>query len=360
MEKWRPGSFTKNFSWGPLSHGLKQLYDAIRVGFELTPKPVSRDDFRRRIAHLGRPDFIPMNFFLFNEVINGKSFIAVDELVFQAITFRHSTQFDKLALFAFHFSHVGYWQGAAHYQSEPALWARRYIQERVGRQYNWTVNSVSADDIENFISADQRYTAATSRKLSTNLNYLLRAGKLSEFARGKPERWWLSSLFLALDRTHPQIPSPSDPLAQADLRRTLEENEFWDLSGKRSLEKEIAAGYFLTLYEACGGRNRFSVNQTVERQRSLMPEHLSNNQPQLEGIGVLHPSNPTARNAIPEVAMVLAKYLAGFEVFDLDEDHFDVSNFVRQRTDAALQELRARGVDPTLSGDEATRLLRGE
>ena len=360
MEEWRPGSFTKNYSWGPLSRGLKQLYDAIRVGFDLTPQRVSRNEFRRRIAGLDRPDFIPMNFFLFNEVVDGESFIAVDELVFQALTFRHSGQFDKLALFAFHFSHVGNWRGAAPYQREPALWARRYVQERVGRRYDWTVNNVSADDIEEFVSSDSRYHAVTSRKLSTNLNYLLKAGKLSDFARGKPERWWLSALFLALDRTHPTIPNPSDPLAQADLRRTLEENEFWDLSGKRSLEKEIAAGYFLTLYEACGGRNRFSIDKTVERQRSLAPEHLSNKHPELEGIGVLHPSNPTARNAIPEVAMVLAKYLAGFEIFDLDDDNFDVSNFVRQRTDAAIQELRARGVNPSLSGDEATKLLRGE
>lgn len=360
MEEWRPGSFTKNYSWGPPSAGLKQLYDAIRVGFDYSPVPVLRSEFRRRIRRLGRPDFIPMNFFLFNEIIEGESFIIVDELVFQALTFRHGSQFDKLAMFAFSLSRVGKWAGAAPYQSEPALWAKRYIEERLSRQMNWDTKLVNATDIQQFVSSDPRYKAETSRKLATNLNYLFNVGKLSDFSRTKPERWWLSAIFLTLDRTYPAIPNADDPLTQPDLRRTLEEQLFWQISGKRSLEKEIASGYFLSLYSACGGLNRFSIDKTVEREEALVPGHVSNKPSELEGVGVLHPSNPTARNAIPEVAKVLAKYVAGFEVFDLDEDKFDVSNFVRQRTQAALQELRQKGISPTLSGDEAIKLLRGE
>src|SRR3954465_5927488 len=99
MAEWRPGSFTKNYSWGPLSDGLRRLYESIRVGFDGILEPVARTEFRRRIAPLGRPDYIPLNFFLFNEVRNGVSYVAVDELVFQALTFRHGSQFDKLALF---------------------------------------------------------------------------------------------------------------------------------------------------------------------------------------------------------------------------------------------------------------------
>ncbi len=32
-EDWKPGSFTKNFTWGPVGDGLLRLHESIRLGF---------------------------------------------------------------------------------------------------------------------------------------------------------------------------------------------------------------------------------------------------------------------------------------------------------------------------------------
>ncbi|HEY6630104.1 MAG TPA: hypothetical protein VIZ90_01500, partial [Rhizobiaceae bacterium] len=135
--EWRPGSFTKNFSWGERSLGLRHLHEAIRVGFANEIKDTSRNVFRQRLESLRRPDFIPINFFLFNKVIQGLDTIVVDELVYQALTFPHSSRFDKLAIFAFNFSMAGSWKGSKPYQSRPALWAHHYISDRFGPVHRW-------------------------------------------------------------------------------------------------------------------------------------------------------------------------------------------------------------------------------
>ena len=64
-EEWRPGSFTKNFSWGT-EKGFAQLYESIRIGFDLKLEDVPREVFRERLEHVNRPVYIPINFFLFN------------------------------------------------------------------------------------------------------------------------------------------------------------------------------------------------------------------------------------------------------------------------------------------------------
>src|SRR3546814_18064497 len=100
--------------------------------------------------------YIPLNFFLFNRIKAGIDFVVVDELVFQAVSFRHSAAFDKLALFAFNLSRVGRWKKAAPYQDRPALWAFHYLSERVARDFGWNTRQISADDIERFFSSDER------------------------------------------------------------------------------------------------------------------------------------------------------------------------------------------------------------
>lgn len=150
-EDWRPGSFTKNFSWGNSKEGLRQLYEIIRIGFADKMQDVSRPLFRERVAHTNRPDYIAINFFLFNKVIGGEDYIIADELVFQALNFAHSAEFDKLGLFAFNFSLVGKWKGAASFQARPALWAQHYITDRVAGEFNWDTRRVSADDIQAFV-----------------------------------------------------------------------------------------------------------------------------------------------------------------------------------------------------------------
>ena len=129
-EEWRPGSFTKNFSWGS-GQGLRELYDVIRIGFDEKLQDVRRDTFRSRVAKSGRPDYIPINFFLLNSIVDGEDYLLVDELVFQALSFEHSARFDHLALFSFVLSMVGRWKGARPYQEHPALWAKHYVSEPI-------------------------------------------------------------------------------------------------------------------------------------------------------------------------------------------------------------------------------------
>ena len=77
---WKPGSFTKNFSWGRET-GLAQLYDSIRIGFAGELKDVPRDTYRERVRRRRQPEYIPVNFFLFNRRGEPDT-IVVDELVF--------------------------------------------------------------------------------------------------------------------------------------------------------------------------------------------------------------------------------------------------------------------------------------
>jgi hypothetical protein len=126
-DDWKPGSFTKNFSWGPLTDGLLRLHESIRLGFNGQMADVPREVFRERVKAYERPDFIPMNFFLFNRRVAGIDYIVADELVFQALNFPHSPRFDKLALFTFNFP----MRGNSHV---PVL-------RSVGRHYGRTIMS---------------------------------------------------------------------------------------------------------------------------------------------------------------------------------------------------------------------------
>jgi hypothetical protein len=361
-EEWHPGSFTKNFSWGPESQGLKELHTVIRAGFDDQLTDVPRAEFRRRVKAIKRPDYIPLNFFLYNESKHGVDYVVVDELVFQALSFRHSAHFDRLAVFAFNLSRVGRWRGSLPYQQRPALWAFHYVADRVGPIFGWDSAKITANDIEKFVGSDSRYTGKTTRKLSTNLNYLYRVGRLSEYKSGRPERWWLSSLFLALDR----MVRPEQLIVGADIGALVSDqlmrSGFWHISGRRSMAKDVASIYFQTLYAACGGRARFSSEAVLERQNELLPQMRPNNPDIPEGaIGVFHVTNPAARSAIPRVCEILARYIAGFETFDAENlDDFDVESFVRERTQQALQELRTAGIRPSIGSDALTRLMRGE
>src|SRR3546814_1844633 len=72
---------------------------------------------------------------------------------------------------------------------------------------------------------------------------------------------------------------------------------------------------YTSRFIAGGGLSRCSDEAARERQKVLLPEivNFANNP---EPIGVVHPSNPSARNGIPRACAVLAHYLAGFDYFD--------------------------------------------
>lgn len=359
-ETWHPGSFTKNFSWGPVTRGLKELYTIIRAGFanELTDTP--RKVFRERVAELGRPDYIALNFFLLNERRFGTDFVVVDELVFQALTQKHSANFDKLALFAFILSRVGAWKNALPYQTRPALWAYHYVADRVAADFNWNTSQVTTNDIETFIANDNRYTGKTSRKLATNLAYLFKVGRLSGFESRKPDRWWLGALFLALDRMVDPTAIDNDGQSTAQLTRALAQSGFSMISGKRSIAKDVAASYFIPLYRTCGGRTRFSTESTQARQANLIPHPPTNYIPEPVGlIDVFHNVDARARKSLPKACFVLARYVAGFEVIeDTDMSDFDIEKYIERTTREAIQEIKSSGITPSISADDLIRLMR--
>ena len=70
QEDWKPGSFTKNFSWGNPADGLKRLHEMIQIGFDGKVENVERSVFRERVKLIKRPDYIALNFFLYNSIEN--------------------------------------------------------------------------------------------------------------------------------------------------------------------------------------------------------------------------------------------------------------------------------------------------
>jgi len=356
-QPWRPGSFTKNFSWGRGQAGLRELHEVIRLGFNETLEDVPRSLFRERIQATNRPDYIPINFFLFNRKFGSEDFICVDELVFQALNFSHGANFDHLALIAFLLSHAGIWSGAQPSQRYPAPWANLYVQNRVANA-NWDASLVSANDIERFVNNDPRYEAKTSRKLATNLNYLFQQGHLSDFSDTRLTRWWVDSAFLALDRVIEDKRIDRDDLSAYTHAELLEDSSFLSVSGPVTLEKELALKHLFRLYNACGGRNRF-FDEKVHKKIAQLPDDLPRELPNSpEPKGAVHPSNPRILKAVPASCITLARY-AGFEVLSHEDlQEFDSHIFIRGNTRAALAILSGKGIKPTTSSEELMRITR--
>ena len=356
IEIWRPGSFTKNFSWGPLERGLSQLHEEIRLGFQAENEDVPRTLFRQRISVAGRPDYIPVNFFLFNRQSDKVDLIVYDELVFQAQNFRHSSDFDRLALFAFILSCVGVWKNSQPRQDRPALWANAYIRERVAGPLRWGTEAISADDIEQFVKSDPRYAAKTSRKLATNLNYLYKVGKLNDYNSTRIKRWWVNALFLALDRLILDRERRGWGTAPDQFSALLASSGFMNLTGPRSLEKELAVKHLVKLYELCGGLKRFSAEAVLELTRVQL--HQIQNYIETRPGAAIHQTNPNIFKTIPGVCAMLVRE-AGFDFIGSDElEHFDVEQFVREKTASALANLRDRGIKPTMTAAELIKLTR--
>jgi hypothetical protein len=359
LDEWRPGSFTKNFSWGT-GQGLRELHEIIRIGFDGQLTDVPRQTFRDRVARSGRPDFIPINFFLFNKIKANVDFLIVDELVFQAINFEHSKRFDHLALYAFILSMVGNWRGAEDYQERPAMWAFHYIADRIGVQANWDTRAVSADDIQEFVDSDKRYVAKTSRKLATNLNFLLHTGGLSEMVSRRVERWWVDAIFLTLDRLIETRRIHQQQVSSDRLEAYLTASRFSDISGRRSTEKDLALHHVVRLFQACGERLRFDDDNVKELTKVVYNEielWLSNSQ---EPMAALHPTNLRVVKTIPRACAMLAQR-AGFAVLDLDTlAESSLPELVRDNLQKALANLKQRGITPTMTAAALMKLMREE
>ena len=357
--EWRPGSFTKNFSWGT-AQGLRELHEIIRAGFDGKLTDVPRHVFRDRVARSGRPDFIPINFFLFNKIKAGADFLIVDELVFQALNFDHSDRFDHLALYAFILSMVGNWHGAEIYQERPAMWAFHYIADRIGTNANWETKVISADDIQKFVENDERYVAKTSRKLATNLNFLFRIGGIDEMISPHVQRWWVDAIFLTLDRVIETRHIHGQEVDSGKLEAYLAASRFSDISGRRSTEKDLALHHVVRLFQACGERLRFDDDNIKELTQTIfddIQQWLSNSQ---EPMAALHPTNLRIVKTIPRACAMLAQR-AGFAVLDLDTlAETSLPELVRDNLQKALAGLKGRGITPTMTAAALMKLMREE
>ena len=353
QETWHPGSFTKNFGWGSERDGLSALHHAIRVGFGSDRRDVARSVFRERIERAGINFFIPANFFLYNVNANGsgeaEDRIAFDELVFQAMAFEHSLDFDRLALLAFNLSLVGSWHGSKTWQRRPALWSNRYIVERLWHAHRWDVSKVDADDIQAFLESDARYRGRTTRKHSTNLAYLYRLGGLRDVVSSRIERWWMNAAFLAADRFS------RDGIARRvtlpSLHEAFAEFAFLDLTGGPTVEKRYALGRALKVFVSVGGADRFAASE-----RALATGRTNDPRP----FGIVDKKLPRAPKALPPGVD------AGFDVLDASFSHldydalerFEPDAFVRDASLRALSRLRTLQIAPTMTSDEITALTR--
>lgn len=357
-EVWKPGSFTKNFSWGKPEAGLSELHTVIRIGFNDQLEDVPRALFRERISRTGRPDYIPINFFLFNRIEDGESYLCADELVFQAVSWAPGEVFDRIALFAFLFSFAGKWKGARSEQRRPAMWANAYIREHVATILGWNTSKVSADDIQRFVDDDPRYEAQRSRKLATNLNFLLKIGHIQDFANPKVTRWWVDCLFLALDRLLEDAKLEKKRPSTSSYPTLLERSGFYELTGGSNMEKKLSIKHLIRLYVALDGRNRLSDTEMIERTAELLPDTPITMPNDPRPRGAIHLTNPRILKSIPPVCSNLAR-AAGFEVISPDEaEHLDASEFVSQRTEAALAVLNEKGIRPNMSLEELLKVTR--
>jgi hypothetical protein len=111
---------------------------------------------------------------------------------------------------------------------------------------------VNADDIDVFLRESASYKGQQSRrKAATNLAYLYRAAHLNELKDPRIDRWWVDSLFLALDRVIDDRKLDGKPTADGQLSHLLRQSGFFELTGPRSLERELGTEHLIRLYIAC-------------------------------------------------------------------------------------------------------------
>ena len=359
-KQWRPGSFTKNFSWGGLDSGLARLHEAIRQGFDGQLEDVPRDMCIARMKAKGFIWHIPANFFLLNIIKGNQSYFVVDELVYQALAFEYSSHFDHLALTTFNNSYVGTWIGAEPWQKYPAPWAYRYITDQIATNDQWNTSAISATEIEKFIKNDDRYLALSAKKISTNLNYMYRVGRIKEMASLDITRGWVNSLFLILDRAIAERGEQDQDVPINRLLQYVAQSSFLQIAGARNKNKELAVQPIVSLYSACGGLKRWSPEAVRERQNLRLPEigwFANSDNP----FFAIYPEDPNIIKSVPRACAMLARNLAGFEEIDAEDlINWNVLEYIRRKTRAALQGLKDRDIKPTMTADELLKITRGK
>jgi hypothetical protein len=95
---------------------------------------------------------------------------------------------------------------------------------------------------------------------------------LHEFANARVDRWWADAVFLALDRLIEDRALDGRATPAAQYAGLLSEAGFHAIAGRPSLEKDLAAAHLIRLYEACGGRDRFSDERVTEKTARELPD----------------------------------------------------------------------------------------
>jgi hypothetical protein len=259
-----PGSFTKNFGWGK-DKGFKKLHDAVRLGFKNKPMPVSRQEWRKD-SKLSSDDFlIASNFFLCNLIRANQNYVAVDELVYQALTQPHSSAFDRLALFALNLSLVGRRIGSTNGVEFPIKWANEFVRERLWVSGRWTRDALEEIAMDGFLQDRIDGEREGIKKCRTNYRRLY---ELTNFlpAQNKQintdvDMWGPQALFLAWDRRTlcSGIASSRDELVQNSLL-----NEDFKLFGLTKPEFDLLLKPAAKHYQDLGGLGRFEDAFTQE------------------------------------------------------------------------------------------------
>lgn len=260
LPKHKPGSFTKNFAWG--GKGFKNLYDAIRLGYRSTLKAVPRDIWRKQSGiDDSSLDLIPINFFLHN--FQGK--MAVDELVFQAIRRPHTSDFDRLALFAFHLNRVGTppYKGP----SRPALWANEFVRQVLWRDGAWQTAALAQERLDRFLAANLIGQGQVRVKSRNNYRHFFELAGYLPTAAGTintgADSWMASALFLAWDR----YSLDTGHTRESELLAVVRNEQLYKLLGASEATVQSNARSLVKAYLAAGGLLRFEKTSKVSTSK---------------------------------------------------------------------------------------------
>jgi hypothetical protein len=260
MGLYQPGSFTKNFGWDRAGPGLSKLYRSIQRGFSGELRRVERGDFRQK-SQVRDSDrqLIPINFFLANEPDGGSNYVAVDELVRQAVTQPHSPSFDMLALFALHLARVGHRpQITGH--THAGRYLGDFVRDVLWIDGGWKLSRLTEPTVEAYLQA---HIAAegddTIAKCRTNYLFILEMAGIRASPRRHvsfaTEPWIEAALFLAFDRYSIEAPPLLQPGAD-ELLAALTADEAHKLLAMEVDELWRRAGLASAKYIASGGLHR--------------------------------------------------------------------------------------------------------
>jgi len=265
-----PGSFSKNFAWH--GTGLKKLHEAIQFGFGGKLNEISREEFR---GNCGIDDaslqLIPVNFFLYNRISQSQNFVAIDELVYMALTTSHSLRFDRLSLFSLHLSVGGERAGVNAGISKPALWIKDYVRYELWRDGWWQRAKLDIPNMDSFFNTVLDAEQDVRVKCRSNYRHLF---SLCEYLDGTEkdidtgaDKWIGSAYFLAWDRY--LMDQSQDQGQQDELIKYARDSELYKLLGLPEDYVEEYVNEIVKNYIDAGCLSRFKA-QSIKLSKKII------------------------------------------------------------------------------------------